>query len=472
MTTSNDHQRARLILACAGAFLAFLDATIVNIAFPSIAASFPGHSLDDLSWTLNSYNIAFTALLLPAGRLSDVFGAARTFAVGVGLFTAASLLCGLTTGLWYLVAARGVQAMGAALLVPASLSLLLATLRVAQRGEAIAVLGGVAALASGLGPALGGFLVEGAGWRAIFLVNVPVGLVTVLAALRLPNEKGLNARLPDVWTTLLAVLGIGGVAFGLTRSERWGWLDPRTGATLAVAALALVLLVRLSRSQPAAILPMWLMSRRSFASANVASAVLATAYFAAILTNALFLTTVWGYSVVQAGLALSVAPLTVMLAARPAARATDRYGYRAVIVCGVAIYVAGTLWLVVFAGSAPSFLPVWLPSAVGMGIGAAMAFPTLARATLVGLGASDIATAGSINAAFRQLGGVLGVALLVVVVGGSHTFLTVASGRRAWLFAAATAALTAVLALGLRGIRDVEGPTAEVAATPERVREP
>src|SRR5688572_3105942 len=229
------------LVTAVAVFMAFLDVTIVNVAFPSIEAAFPSASLAELSWVLNAYNIVFAALLVPAGRLADLLGRRRVFFVGLGLFMVASALCGLAWSSWALVAARVLQAAGAALLVPTSLGLLLPEFGPERRASATALWGAVGGIAAATGPSLGGLLIDWADWRLVFFVNLLFGLVAWIPARRLLRETRDPDRgaVPDALGIALLVGGVGLLALAIVEAPDWGWTSTGVLASCAAAALAL-----------------------------------------------------------------------------------------------------------------------------------------------------------------------------------------------------------------------------------------
>src|SRR5262252_7451202 len=214
-----------LAVASLGAAVAFVDATIVNIAFPNIARSFPGTSISTLSWVLNAYNIVFAAFLMAAARIADLIGRRRVFVFGLELFTVGSLLCAIAPSAGALIAFRVVQALGAAFLVPSALALVLNAFPPVHRSHGVALLSAVGAAAAGLGPSLGGLLVTAAQWRLVFLVNVPIGVAVALAARRLLAESRApgRGRVPDLQGTLLFAVAIGALVLGAVKGQDWGW---------------------------------------------------------------------------------------------------------------------------------------------------------------------------------------------------------------------------------------------------------
>jgi len=231
--------RTVLAVAALGGAVAYIDATIVNIAFPDIARSFPGTSLSALSWVLNAYNIVFAAFLMAAAGIADSLGRRRVFVFGLGLFTVGSLLCAIAPSAGALIAFRVVQALGAACLVPSALALVLNAFPPAHRRHGVALLSAVGAAAAGFGPSLGGLLVTAANWRLVFLVNVPVGVAAALLARRRLVESRApgRRRIPDLPGTLLFAIAIGALVLGIVKGHEWGW---GSAPVIGLCSLALV----------------------------------------------------------------------------------------------------------------------------------------------------------------------------------------------------------------------------------------
>ena len=298
----------RLVLAVAafGAFLAFLDATVVNVAFPDIRASFSDATVSDLSWVLNAYNIVFASFLIVCGRLTDLLGRKRMFALGTVLFTLASVWCAVARTLELLVAARLVQALGAALLVPASLAIVVEAFPEERRSHAVGLWGASAALAAGLGPPVGGALVEIGGWRLAFLVNLPIGLAALVSIRRLLVESRApgRRRLPDIKGAGLLALGLTALTLAIVQGNSWGWDSIRVLAAFVAAAALFAGFVLSSRAHPQPLLDPALLSIRPFVVGNIVTVVAGMGFYAYMLTNILWLQYVWDYSIFRAGLAL------------------------------------------------------------------------------------------------------------------------------------------------------------------------
>ena len=445
------HRKSAIAIACAGAFVAFLDTTIVNIAFPDISASFSGSGRDALSWVLDGYFVVIAALLVPAGGLADRFGHRRIFLLGIAGFTAASLLCAAAPSLALLIAFRVVQGVAAAMIAPASLAIVLDSFPAEKRSTGVGLWGAAAAAAAATGPTLGGALVELSDWRLVFLVNLPLGIAVLLTGRRyLPRPRIVDSRLPDLPGAAMLALGLAAITLAIVEGNDWGWAAPPTLAAFVAGLALLAGVVFRSRTHPRPIVEPALFAHSSFRIGNLGTLLFALAFFSLILGNVIFLTTIWGYTVLQAGAATLPGPLLSTVFAGPAGRLADRFGHRAVIVPGAVVFAAG-VWVLRSAGAEPDWLGLWLPGACLTGIGIGLAFPTLGSAAVRDVPDDRFATASAVNAAFRQVGAVLGTAILVAIVGEPATLaegLDVSDG--AYLFAAMAALAAGAVTLALR----------------------
>jgi NTE family protein len=443
--------RGAVLIACAGAFVAFLDTTIVNIAFPDISASFAGSGRDALSWVLDGYFVVIAALLVPAGGLADRFGHRRIFLLGVGGFTVASLLCAAAPSLPLLIAFRVVQGVAAAMIAPASLAIVLDSFPLERRSAGVGLWGAAAAAAAAVGPTLGGALVELSDWRLVFLVNLPLGAAILFAGRRrLPRPKILDSRLPDLPGAAMLALSLAAITLGIVEGNDWGWTAAGTLAAFAAGVLLLAGVVARSARHPRPIVEPALFAHASFRLGNLGTLLFAAAFFSLILGNVLFLTSIWGYTVLQAGAATLPGPALSTVVAGPAGRLADRFGHRAVIVPGALFFAAGAMVLR-SAGAEPDWLGLWLPGACLTGIGIGLAFPTLGSAAVRDVPVDRFATASAVNAAFRQVGAVLGTAILVAIVGEPASLSeALDSSDAAYLFAVFASLASGAAALGLR----------------------
>jgi EmrB/QacA subfamily drug resistance transporter len=403
------------------AFMSSLDLFIVNLAFPYISRDFHGSSLDSLSWVLNGYSILFAAVLVPAGRWADRVGRRRMFVAGLVVFTLGSVLSGLAPGVSLLIAARLVQAVGAGMMVPASLSLLLAAVPGHARAQAIGTWSAIGALGAALGPVIGGFLVE-LSWRWVFWINIPVGVVTVILAFKvLPESRDetSNAR-PDMLGAVLVAVAAGSLALALVKAPSWGWTSKDFFGLLVLAVASAIGVVVRSARHDAPVVDLKLLESRSFNGALLASVAYYAGFGAFLLGMVEFLTGVWHFSAIDAGLAIAPGPLMVLPFARIVApRLSARLGGAgrvAVIGCFVNV-AAQSLWLTLMqthAAYATHLLPVQLLGGAGVGL----TIPSLIGAGTASIPPARFGTGSGVLNMARQIGTVLGVAGLIAILAG------------------------------------------------------
>ena len=448
-----------LLIAAFGAFLAFLDSTIVNVAFPSIEASFRHTSISTLSWVLNAYNIVFGGFLVAAGRLADLLGRRRLFVAGVIIFTLASAGCSTATSPAELIAFRILQGLGAAVLVPASLALVIESVPGEHVTRAVTLWGASAALASGLGPPIGGFLVTNSTWRLAFLVNLPFGVAAWivghrgLVESRSPGER----RQPDLLGASLLALGMSCLTLGLVKASDWGWANFRTVGAFVAGALLLTGFAVSNRVHPEPVLPLDLIRQQRFAVANVLTIVAGAGFYAYTLDHILWLNHVWGYTLLKAGLAVAPGALVAAVSAAVLGRVAETHGHRLVVAIG------GVVWTVAFGyfyahrvGIRPDFVGEWLPAQLVSGIGVGAVLPVLGSAAVFGVPGRRYATASAAVSATRQLGAVIGVSTLVAIIGAKQGLAAISALRDGWLFSAGCFAVVAIGAAALgRDVVDI-----------------
>jgi EmrB/QacA subfamily drug resistance transporter len=441
-----------LAVAAFGAFLAFLDATIVNVAFPSIRRSFPHASLSELSWIINAYNIVFAASLVASGRLADLIGRRRAFRTGVIIFVASSLLCAVAWSIGALIAFRCLQAIGAAMLVPASLAVVVEAAPPERRAHAVGLWGAAAAAAGGLGPPIGGALVELRDWRLTFLVNLPLGAAALVATRKNLVESRAPGRrtLPDLLGTALLGAALGAATLGIVQGSPWGWTSPGVITAFVATAVCIVGAVQSSRRHPSPVLDPRLLRIQPFAVSSIVTVIVGMGFYAYLLNHILWLTYIWHYSILEAGLAVAPGAFVAAIVAGPLGRIADERGHKPVIVSGALIWALAFVWYVFVVGTEPHFLTEWLPGQILSGIGVGATMPVLGSAGIAAVPGARFATASAALSSARQLGGVLGIAILVVIIGTPTAAGGAASAfRHGWVFTAVCFLVGAVAALFL-----------------------
>lgn len=461
---------AAIAITGAAQFMAALDNLVVTTALPVIRHHLHA-GLGGLEWTVNAYTLSFAVLLLTGAALGDRFGRRRMFTAGLLLFSVASAAAALAPNLSTLVAARAVQGAGGALIVPLSLTLLSAAVPTGRRNAALGIWGALGGLAVALGPLVGGAVVQGVSWQFIFWLNVPLGLALVpLARLGLAESRGASRSL-DVAGVVLASAGLFGVVYGLVRGGTAGWTSGQvlSGFLAGSALLGGFWLHEHRSAEP--ILPLRLLRRRQFSVVNVMALLMSFGMFGSVFLLAQFLQVVQGYSPLGAG--LRTLPWTAMpvLVAPLAGLLLDRLGGRALAGTGLALQAAGLAWIAaVLSPTTPyaSFVPAFVISGVGM----ALFFVPVASLVLAAVPPEAEGTASGTNNAVRELGGVLGIAVLGAIFSASGSFATGAAFVHGlvpavWVGAGVVAAgALAAIALPARGRRAIGDPSEARPAVP------
>ncbi|MDW4572896.1 MFS transporter [Microbacterium sp. M3] len=452
-------------MASFGALLAFLDATIVNIAFPSMREDFPDESIGTISWVLNAYNIVFASFMIVFGRLSDVMGRRRLYLVGVGLFTLASLACAAAPTVEVLVLARVVQALGAAMLVPASLAVVIDGAPAGKRARAVGLWAAAAAVAAGLGPPIGGMLVEAGGWRWAFWINLPLGILAwwlgrgLLVNSRAPGRR----RMPDLRGAVLLAGALGLTTLAIIKGSEWGASSVGLWLVVAGAVVLFAAFVASSMRHPVPVLDLAMMRNRPFLVANIVTLVAGVGFFAYMLTNVLWLQYVWQYSVLDAGLALVPGAIVAAITAGLLEPVAARFGYRWIIAAGFVVWALGYVWYLTVVEVTPDFWLQWLPGQIISGVGVGATLPLLAASTLATQPGGRYATASAVISSARQIGGTIGVALLVVILGTPTALTVVDDLRDGWKLCIASFVAGAVITLFMGRVRP---PAVEAGAEP------
>jgi EmrB/QacA subfamily drug resistance transporter len=450
-STYGPDQRWRAFATLALAvFISILDLFIVNIAFSSIERQWPGAGLSGLSWALSAYAITLAALLVPLGRVGDLVGRKRVFQAGLGVFVLGSALCAAAPSPEFLIGARVLQGAGAAALTPTSLSMLLPLFGERERPAVIgawAALGGVGAA---MGPPLGGLLVQ-ASWRWIFLVNVPLGLFTLWRVQRRFSEiRDPDATMPDVFGGVLLAASVALLTLGLVKRPDWGW-DARVIASLVASLAAGIAFVARSRQHRSPVLDLALFRSPSFSYAVLSTFLFFAGFAALLLGGVLFLTHVWHYSVLRAGLGFAPGPVMAAIFAAPGGRLTARHGPGIVGFVGGLLFAAGAL---LFTGlpARPDYVSHYLPGMLIGGAGVGLILPTFTSAAVLAVPAQRLSTGIAAETTFRQIGAALAIAAWVALYGTPRPAGVLHAFDRGFVYMAAcslAAALT-LLALAVR----------------------
>jgi EmrB/QacA subfamily drug resistance transporter len=407
------HKRWTVVLAAVGVFMTALDTLVVTTSLPVLRVDLHA-SLPDLEWTVNAYNLAFACLLLTGAALGDRFGRRRMFTVGVGVFTAASAAAALSPSVAALIAARAAQGAGAAVVTPLTLTLISEAFPAEKRGVAIGLWGGIVGLAIAVGPVVGGAIAGGINWHWIFWLNVPIGIALVpTAAKRLTESFGPRPKL-DLLGVGLAGAGALGVTFGLVRANTVDWGSAEVILSLAAGVIFFCVFLAWERRAPSPMLPLGLFRKRTFASANAVSFCMYASLFGAVFLMAQFLQTALGESPLDAGIRLLPWTGAPMIVAPLAGALSERHGNRPFMVLGLVLQATGLGWIALIAAPGMGYAELAAALTVS-GVGISMCFPTVANAVMSSVPLPEAGVASGTNSMLRELGGVLGIAVLASV---------------------------------------------------------
>jgi EmrB/QacA subfamily drug resistance transporter len=445
---SSGRRRLAIAVVLVGVFVSSLDLFIVNIAFPDLERSFRPASPNALQWILSAYAIVFAALLVPAGQWADRTGRKRAFVRGLTLFTVASAACAAAPSVGVLVAARVAQAVGGALLVPTSLGLLLPQFPAARRGAAIGLWSAVGGAAAAAGPPIGGLLVQ-ASWHWVFLVNIPIGVVTLAVGRRVLSEiREESPTAPDVLGGLVLAGAVAALVGAIVEGHDWGWGGPRVLSLFALSVIGVAFSVRHARRHPSPVVDPAIVGIRGVALADLAGLAFFAGFGAMILGSVLFLTGIWHHSVLRAGLEIAPGPAMAALSAVPGGLLAVRHGTRRVGMLGSALFAAGGIWWATAVGISPDYAASFLPGGIVAGVGAGLMLPSLSGAATLPLPPERFATGTALLTMCRQIGLALGVAVVIALLGARPD---VSSFHATWTFMAACS-IAAGLTLSAIGV--------------------
>jgi EmrB/QacA subfamily drug resistance transporter len=441
-----------------------LDNTVVNVALPSIQRDLDT-DLSQLQWIVTGYALTFAALMLVGGKVADAYGRRLVFVIGIAVFTIASLLCGLADSGEMLISARVLQGAGAALMNPATLSIIAATFPPHQRGTAIGIWAGVSALALAIGPLIGGLITEHLDWSWIFFVNVPIGILGVVASYLFIDESRdethVRLDLPGLATS---AVGLFALTYGLIEANMYGWSSARIVGSFVLAGVTLAAFVVLERRQRDPMLPLELFRSGTYTGANLVVLLVALAMFGVFFFVSLYMQNILGYSAVQAGAAFLPMTILIILVAPVAGKASDRIGSRGLMTAGM-IFIAVQLVMFSRLSADASFWDLFPALLIG-GVGMSLTMTPSAAAATRSVSVDKAGVGSAVLNSARQVGGTMGIAVMGAIVaaeaGGERTVDAFMRGfESALLVAAAIAVVGAIVAFTL--VRPHEK-----AGTPER----
>ncbi|NDD71707.1 MAG: DHA2 family efflux MFS transporter permease subunit, partial [Actinobacteria bacterium] len=440
-----------LALTAIGVMLVSLDISIVNVAFGSFVAEWP-ESRRALTWIFSAYNIAYAAGLLTAGRLADAFGRKRAFLTGLMIFMLGSILCAISPAAVFMVIARIIQAVGGAILTPASLALVLPEFAVEKRSAAIGVWGAVGGISAASGPTIGGFLVDNFGWHSVFLVNVPFCLLAFAIGLKLLRESRDETapRTVDYFGASLVVLGVGLLTLMIVQSDEWGWVSNRSLTIFAISLLFIGGFVWRCNKVAHPVLDLRLFRLPFVTAAAISGFVFTMGFFSMIFVNTQWLQVVWGYSPSLSGLAGSPGPLAAAIVAAPAGKLANRIGHGKVVATGALIMSIGIAWMNLFISTEIHYWDFYFPTMVVTGVGVGLCISTISSSATAFLPQPKFAMGSALNNTARQIGAALGVALVSsMLVAAAKTDTPTNGFHAAWTLMSGVILLSGIAMLTL-----------------------
>ncbi|ACT48219.1 MFS transporter [Methylotenera mobilis] len=405
-------------ITCIAIFMVSLDTTVLYAGFNNILHSFPTSTAADLSWAMNAYSIVYAAMLIPAGGIADKYGRKKVFLVGVLLFVTASFACGASPSVFWLIVARVVQSIGACLLSPAALAIVLEAFPREKRMVVMGAWGAVGALAAALGPGIGSLIIELGGWQWAFFINIPIGLFCIWQSVATLQESvQLRDKMRLDWVGVLQLMiGVGAVAFSIVELNSVSWSKLELTSIAVVGLVILLSYIPWANANAEPLFELSLFKHKTFLFSNVAGFVFAIAFAIMFFSFFFWMKNIWHFSQFLAGASIMPGPLTVVPTAIISGKIASKIGHRPLLITGTITYALSSLWFMTVPDASPNYVTEWLPGLLLSGLSVGLVLPSLSAASVFGLPTKDYAVGSAINHAVRQIGTVIGVSITVLLL--------------------------------------------------------
>jgi EmrB/QacA subfamily drug resistance transporter len=434
-------------IASIAIFMASLDTTILYAGFNNILQSFPNSKATDLSWAMSGYSIVYAAMLIPAGGIADKYGRKKVFMLGTLLFITASFACGISPSVFCLIVARVFQSIGACLLSPAALALVLEAFPKEKRMIAMGAWGAVGALAAALGPGIGSYIIDVGGWEWAFFINIPIGLFCIWQSSKILHESVQpREKMRLDWLGMLQlIIGVGAIAFGIVEMKSVDWSQSELVGIIVLGLVVILSYIPWAKFNPEPLFDLGLFKNKTFLFSNLAGITFGIAFSIMFFSFFFWMKNIWHLNQTLAGAAIMPGPLTVVPTAIISGRITSKIGHRPLLITGAITYALSGLWFLLIPDAGPNYVRDWLPGLLLSGMSVGLVMPSLSAAAVFGLPPKDYAVGSAINHAIRQIGTVIGVSITVLFLAKSQ--LQIADFKPTYLIHIALALMTAMLCI-------------------------
>ncbi|MGZ8271309.1 MAG: DHA2 family efflux MFS transporter permease subunit [Methylophilus sp.] len=434
-------------IASIAIFMASLDTTILYAGFNNILQSFPNSKATDLSWAMSGYSIVYAAMLIPAGGIADKYGRKKIFMLGTLLFITASFACGASPSVFWLIVARVFQSIGACLLSPAALALVLEAFPKEKRMIAMGAWGAVGALAAALGPGIGSYIIDVGGWEWAFFINIPIGLFCIWQSAKILHESVQpREKMRLDWLGMLQlIIGVGAIAFGIVEMKSADWNPSELVGIILLGLVIILSYIPWAKVNQEPLFDLSLFKNNTFLFANLAGITFGIAFSIMFFSFFFWMKNIWHYSQTLAGAAIMPGPLTVVPTALIAGKIASKIGHRPLLITGAITYALSGIWFLLVPDANPNYVADWLPGLLLSGMSVGLVMPSLSAAAVFGLHPKDYAVGSAINHAVRQIGTVIGVSITVLFLAKSQ--LQIADFIPTYSIHIALALMTAILCM-------------------------